>query len=109
MGHIQCCQEEEIGTEEKKCIKTCINRRWKYRGLRVGQGLEPVAVISGEGHSAVTVIFQKQTSHCEVADSMGSTLFLGVGSACSPLVSWSPTACGILVKLHIPRRSGGNW
>lgn len=90
----------------KKCIKNCITRRWKYPGLRVGQG--PVAVTSGAGQSGITVIFQKQTSHCEVADSMGSTLFLGVGSEASPCVSWSPTACGILVKLHIPRRSPGS-
>lgn len=87
MEHIQCCQEEEIGTEEK-CIKSCITRRWKYPGLRVGQGLEPFAVFSGEGQSGVTVIVQKQTSHCEVA---GSVLFLGVGSEPSPRVSWSPT------------------
>lgn len=91
----------------KKCIKNCITRRWKCPGLRVGQGLEPVAVTSGEGQSDVTVIFLKQTSHWEVADSMSSTLFLGAGSEPLPHVSWSPTACGILVKLHIPRRSGG--
>lgn len=71
----------------KKCIKNCITRRWEYPGLRVGQFLEPVAVISGEGQSDVTVIFQKQSSHCEVVDSMGSTLFLGVGSELSPHVS----------------------
>lgn len=39
---------------------------------------------------------------------MGSTLFLGIGNEPSPRVSLSPTASAILVKLHIPRRSGGN-
>ncbi|NXR98770.1 APLP2 protein, partial [Oxylabes madagascariensis] len=38
------------------------------------QCLEPVAVISGEGQSGVTVIFRKETLHCEVADCMDELL-----------------------------------
>lgn len=96
-------QEVEI------CIKTCKTRRWKYPELRVWQGVEPLLLLSLVRGRVVSQWFSGSKPHTGRWQIPWVPLCFWVLAVNHHLVSPGLLlACGILVKLHIPRRSGGN-